>query len=320
MISKRLDGRVVIVTGAGRGIGREYALLAARHGASVVVNDLGASLDGATLEESPAHQVVEEIRAAGGKAVADGNDVSDWDGAKSLVDRAISEFGDLHVVINNAGIMRDRMLFNMSPEEWDAVIAVNLRGHFAPTRHAVAYWREQEKAGRGADRVVIATSSVSGLRGSIGQANYGTAKAGIATFAQLVDREMNEKYGVRSYAIAPGARTRLTLSTPHAARTVGVEVPEGGWDSKSPANVAPFVVWLADAECPMPSGNVFGVSGGKVELYRTWSVTEEIDGQREWTLDELDDAVAPLIQAAPSRTTSVVEAAGRKGGTTRSAE
>ena len=305
----RLDGRVVIVTGAGRGIGREYALLAARHGASVVVNDLGASLDGATIEESPALQVVAEIVAAGGRAVADGNDVSSWEGSKALVDRAISEFGDLHVVINNAGIMRDRMMFNMTDQEWDAVIAVNLRGHFAPTRHALAYWREQDKAGRGGDRVVISTSSVSGLKGSVGQINYGTAKAGIATFAQLIDREMNEKYGVRSYAIAPGARTRLTLSTPHAAKTVGLEAPEGVWDAKSPANVAPFVVWLAAADCPMPSGNVFGVAGGKVELYKTWSIAETIDGEREWTLDELDAAAGPLVAAAPGRVRSVVESA-----------
>ncbi|WP_127817811.1 SDR family NAD(P)-dependent oxidoreductase [Microbacterium sp. CPCC 204701] len=308
-MSGRLRGRVVVVTGAGRGIGREYALLAAEHGASVVVNDLGASLDGATVEDSPAAHVVDEIRAAGGRAVADGNDISDWEGAKALIDRAVSEFGDLHVLINNAGIMRDRMMFNMSVEEWDAVIAVNLRGHFAPTRHAAAYWREEEKAGRGADRVVISTSSVSGLRGSIGQVNYGTAKAGIATFAQLVDRELNEKYGVRSYAIAPGARTRLTLSTPHAAKTVGLAAPEGEWDSKSPANVAPFVIWLADAACPMPSGNVFGVAGGKVELYKTWSIAEQIDGEREWTLEELDEAVRPLLDAAPSRVRSVVEAA-----------
>lgn len=311
-MSGRLDGRVVVVTGAGRGIGREYALLAARHGASVVVNDLGASLDGATLEESPSHQVVREIVESGGKAVADGNDVSSWEGAKSLIDLAISEFGDLHVVINNAGIMRDRMLFNMTQEEWDAVIAVNLRGHFAPTRHAVNYWRNEAKEGRDADRVIISTTSVSGLRGSVGQANYGTAKSGLATFAQLVDREMNEKYGVRSYAIAPGARTRLTLSTPHAAKTMALEVPEGQWDEKSPANVAPFVMWLADAECPMPSGNVFGVAGGKIELFETWSVAEEIDGQREWTLDELDDAVAPLIEAIPARRLSIVETAAQK--------
>jgi NAD(P)-dependent dehydrogenase (short-subunit alcohol dehydrogenase family) len=308
-MSGRLDGRVVIVTGAGRGIGREYALLAAAEGAEVVVNDLGASLDGSEVSQSPAQEVVDEISAAGGSAVADGNDVSSWDGAKAMVDRAISEFGNLHVLINNAGIMRDRMLFNMSEQEWDAVIAVNLRGHFCPTRHAAAYWREESKAGRGADRVVISTSSVSGLNGAVGQVNYGTAKAGIASFAQLVDRELNERVGVRSYAIAPGARTRLTLSTPHAAKTVGRVPPEGEWDSKSPANVAPFVVWLAAEGCPMPSGNVFGVAGGKVELYHSWRRAAAIEAGHRWTLDELDESAKELIANVAGRAISVVEAA-----------
>ncbi|MFK0283139.1 SDR family NAD(P)-dependent oxidoreductase [Streptomyces sp. NPDC090499] len=312
-MTKRLDGRVVIVTGAGRGIGKEYALLAAAQGAKVVVNDLGASLDGATIGQSPADEVVEEIRSAGGVAVADGNDVSSWDGSKALIDRALDEFGDLHVLVNNAGIMRDRMLFNMSVEEWDAVIAVNLRGHFCPTRHAAEYWRGQSKAGRNADRVVIATSSVSGLHGSVGQANYGTAKAGIATFAQLVDRELNERYGVRSYAIAPGARTRLTLSTPHAAKTVGLQAPEGEWDAKSPANVAPFVIWLAAEGCPMPSGNVFGVAGGRVDLYHAWRKAVTIDGEHRWTLDELDEAAKELIAGVGGRSTTVVESATKAG-------
>lgn len=310
-MSERLKDRVVVVTGGGRGIGKEYALLAAQLGAKVVVNDLGASLDGATVVDSPAHQVVDEIRAAGGTAVVDGNDVSSWEGAKAMIDRAVTEFGDLHVLINNAGIMRDRMLFNMDVEEWDAVIAVNLRGHFCPTRHAAAYWREQVKQGKQQDRVVISTTSVSALRGAVGQANYGAAKGGLATFAQLVDRELNERYGVRSYAIAPGARTRLTLSTPHAAKTVGLEAPEGEWDSKSPANVAPFIMWLAADGCPMPSGNVFGVSGGRVDLYQPWQRAHAIEADHRWTLEELDTAAKELIDHVPDRVTSVVEAASK---------
>jgi len=313
-VSGRLGGRVVVVTGAGRGIGREYALLAAKHGASVVVNDLGVALDGAAEGMSPADEVATEITAAGGKAITDDHDVSDWDGAAALIDRAVTEFGDLHVLINNAGIMRDRMLFNMSAEEWDAVIRVNLRGHFCPTRHAAAYWRQQAKNGRQGDRVVISTSSVSGLHGSVGQINYGTAKAGIASFAQLIDRELNERFGVRSYAIAPGARTRLTLSTPHAAATVGLSAPEDGWDDKGPANVAPFVVWLAAPGCTMPSGTVFGVWGGRVELYRSWRKAAEIAADHQWTLDELDQAAPELVAQAAQRTQSVVEAATTRGG------
>jgi NAD(P)-dependent dehydrogenase (short-subunit alcohol dehydrogenase family) len=307
--SGRLDGRVVVITGAGRGIGREYALLAAEQGAKVVVNDLGASLDGATVGPSPAQEVADEIRAAGGSAVADGNDVSSWEGAKAMIDLALTEFGGLHVLVNNAGIMRDRMLFNMSEQEWDAVISVNLRGHFCPTRHAAAYWRQESKEGRDSDRVVICTSSVSGLHGAVGQVNYGTAKAGIASFTQLIDRELNERLGVRAYAIAPGARTRLTLSTPHAAKTVGLAAPDGEWDSKSPANVAPFVIWLAAEGCPMPSGNVFGVAGDRVDLYRSWSRVAAIEAGHRWTLDELDDYAKELIASVEGRAVSVVEAA-----------
>jgi NAD(P)-dependent dehydrogenase (short-subunit alcohol dehydrogenase family) len=230
-----------------------------------------------------------------------------------MVDRAITELGGLHVLINNAGIMRDRMIFNMSVEEWDAVIAVNLRGHFCPTRHAAAYWREESKEGRAADRVVICTSSVSGLHGAVGQVNYGTAKAGIASFAQLVDRELNERLGVRAYAIAPGARTRLTLSTPHTARTVGLPAPDGEWDSKSPANVAPFVTWLAAEGCPMPSGQVFGVAGGRVDLYHSWRKAATIEAGHQWTLGELDESAKELIANVAGRAVSVVDAASKAG-------
>lgn len=307
-MSKRLDGRVVIVTGAGRGIGREYALLAARSGAKVVVNDLGTSLDGTSDGTTPADALVEEIRAFGGTAVANRNDVATWDGAEALVKQAIEEFGDLHVLINNAGIMRDRMLVNMTLEEWDAVIGMNLRSHFCTARHAAAYWREQSKAGVQADRVVINTSSVSGLHGNVGQANYGTAKAGIASFTGLLDREL-ERYHVRSYAIAPGARTRLTLSTPNAAKTVGLEVPEGVWDEKSPANVAPFVLWLAAEGCPMPSGNVFGVAGGRVDLYHSWRKAVTITNDHTWSFEELDEAAPVLISQVVERIATVSETA-----------
>lgn len=294
-MSGRLDGRVVIVTGAGRGIGREYALRAAAEGAAVVVNDLGTSLDGTLDGQTPADSVVEEIKAAGGRAAANQNDVASWDGAEALVNQAIEEFGDLHVLINNAGIMRDRMLVNMSLEEWDAVIGMNTRGHFCPTRHAAAYWRDQSKSGDEQDRVVINTSSVSGLHGNVGQANYGTAKAGIATFTNMISREL-ERYGVRAYAIAPGARTRLTLSTPQANQTVGAAAPDDVWDEKSPANVAPFVTWLAADGCPMPTGNVFGVAGGRVDLYHSWAKGHTVTNDHMWTMDELDVVAKELIE------------------------
>ena len=206
---RELEGRVAIVTGAGRGIGREHALLFAAEGAKVVVNDLGGSTDGAGADTSPAQQVVDEIVAAGGSAIANFDDVADWDGARSMVEQAVDTFGDLHVLVNNAGILRDRMLVNMSAEEWDAVIRVHLRGHFCPTRWASAYWREQSKSGREGKRSVINTSSASGLFGNSGQTNYGAAKIGIATFSMIADGELR-RYGVRVNAIAPAAATRLT--------------------------------------------------------------------------------------------------------------
>lgn len=307
-MSGRMQGRVVIVTGAGRGIGREYALRAAAEGASVVVNDLGTSLDGTLDGQTPADSVVNEIRTAGGEAVANRDDVASWDGAEALVNQAIDTFGDLHVLINNAGIMRDRMLVNMSLEEWDAVIGMNLRSHFCTARHAATHWRAQSKAGVEADRVVINTSSVSGLHGNVGQANYGTAKAGIASFTNLISREL-ENYGVRAYAIAPGARTRLTLSTPQAKHTVGLEAPEDVWDEKSPANVAPFVVWLATEGCPMPTGSVFGVAGGRVDLYHSWAKAHTIESDHMWTMDELDVSAKELIDRVVPRIPTMAEQA-----------
>ena len=208
-----LDGRVAIITGAGRGIGREHALLFAAEGAKVVVNDLGGAVDGSGDDRTPAEQVVAEITAAGGRAVANDDDITDWEGGQRLVETAVETFGDLHVLVNNAGILRDRVLVNMTEDEWDSVIHVHLKGHFVPTRHAAAYWRERAKAGQEVQASVINTSSTSGLLGNPGQTNYGAAKAGIAAFTVIAAQELG-RYGVRVNAIAPAARTRMTEATP----------------------------------------------------------------------------------------------------------
>ena len=212
-----LDGRVAIITGAGRGIGREHALLFAREGARVVVNDIGGANDGTGSDATPAQQVVEEIKELGGEAIVNGDNVADWEGAQRLINAAIETFGDLDILVNNAGILRDRVIVNMTEEEWDAVIAVHLKGHFAPTRWAAAYWREQHKAGKGKPRNLVHTSSTSGLFANPGQSNYGAAKTGIATFSQIVAKELI-RYNVKSNTVAPGARTRLTLATPGLGR------------------------------------------------------------------------------------------------------
>src|ERR1700704_1711502 len=208
-----LEGRVAVITGAGRGLGREHALLFAQEGARVVVNDLGGEAAGGGSDLTPAAETVEAIKAMGGEAIVNGDNVAAWDGAKRLIDQAVETFGDLHVLVNNAGILRDRMLINMTEQEWDSVIAVHLKGHFCPTRHAAAYWREQSKAGKEVKASIIHTSSTSGLLGNPGQANYGAAKSGIATFSYIASLELG-RYGVRSNAIAPAARTRLTEQTP----------------------------------------------------------------------------------------------------------
>src|SRR5919106_318380 len=235
-----LDGRVAIITGAGRGIGREHALLFAQEGAKVVVNDLGGAIDGSGDDRTPAEQVVDEIKAMGGEAIANADNVADWEGGQRLVQAAIETFGDLHVLVNNAGILRDRVLVNMTEQEWDAVIEVHLKGHFCPTRFAANYWREKSKAGQQVKASVINTSSTSGLLGNPGQANYGAAKSGIATFGIITAQELG-RYGVRVNTIAPAARTRLTEATPGLGDIVKPPSDEAQFDVWDPANISPLV-------------------------------------------------------------------------------
>jgi NAD(P)-dependent dehydrogenase (short-subunit alcohol dehydrogenase family) len=288
-----LDGRVAVITGAGRGIGREHALLFAYEGAKVVVNDLGGGADGTGRDRSPADEVVDEIRAMGGEAIANNDNVADWEGGQRLVNAAIEAFGDLHVLVNNAGILRDRLLVNMTEAEWDAVIAVHLKGHFVPTRFAAAHWREQSKAGKPVKASVINTSSTSGLFANPGQANYGAAKSGIATFTEITAKEL-ERYGVRVNAIAPAARTRLTESTPGLADMVAPPEEPGRFDVWDPGNVSPLVAWLATEGCPA-TGKVFFVQGGRVAVFRPWAMADEIDRDQRWTVAELETEMKRLL-------------------------
>jgi NAD(P)-dependent dehydrogenase (short-subunit alcohol dehydrogenase family) len=288
-----LDGRVAIITGAGRGLGREHALLFAQEGAKVVVNDLGGDQEGAGADVTPAQQTVADIKAMGGEAVVNGDNVADWDGAKRLVDQAIDTFGGLHALVNNAGILRDRMTVNMTEAEWDSVITVHLKGHFAPTRHAAAYWREQAKAGKTVDATIVNTTSTSGLFANPGQANYDSAKAGIATMSQVFAKEL-VRYGVRSNAIAPTARTRLTLSTPGVSDSMEVPDDPNQFDRYDPANVSPMVAFLSTAGCPF-TGETFLVAGGVVERVQTWLLAEKIEKQGRWTIDELAAEAENLV-------------------------
>src|SRR5258708_21557699 len=239
-----LDGRVAIITGAGRGLGREHALLFASEGAKVVVNDLGGDAHGEGADATPAQQTVADIVAAGGEAVLNGDNVADWEGAARMVRQAIDTFGDLHVLVNNAGILRDRVIINMTEAEWDSVIAVHLKGHFCPTRHAAAYWREQTKSGKEVQASIIHTSSTSGLFSNPSQVNYDAAKSGSATFSQVCAQEL-VRYGVGAKASAPGARTRLTLEAPGLGEMVTPPHAPGPFDVWDPANVSPFVAYLA---------------------------------------------------------------------------
>jgi NAD(P)-dependent dehydrogenase (short-subunit alcohol dehydrogenase family) len=287
-----LDGRVAIITGAGRGIGREHALLFASEGAKVVVNDLGGAIDGSGDDRSPAQQVVDEIKAMGGEAVANADNVADWEGGQRLVNAAVETFGDLHVLVNNAGILRDRVLVNMTEEEWDSVIHVHLKGHFVPTRWAAAYWREQTKAGKTVKASVINTSSTSGLLGNPGQTNYGAAKSGIATFSTIAAQELS-RYGVRVNCIAPAARTRLTEATPGLGDVIKAPDDPAKFDLWDPANISPLIAYLAREESP-ETGQVFFVQGGQVRRFQGWKMDETIEKQGRWDVAELVDEMQKL--------------------------
>ncbi|MHB1854600.1 MAG: SDR family oxidoreductase [Acidimicrobiales bacterium] len=289
------DDRVVIVTGAGRGIGRCHALAFAEEGAKVVVNDLGAEVDGRGSSTGPAGEVVEEIRGMGGQAVANGDDVSSWQGAQRLINTAVESFEGLDVLVNNAGILRDRMLVNMTEEEFDAVVQVHLKGTWATTRWAGAYWRERAKAGLANDARVINTSSASGLYGNPGQTNYGAAKAGIASFSIIAGKEL-ERYGVTVNAIAPGARTRMTESLGFGAG----EIKPGQFDAFAPENISPLVVWLGSAGSRDVNCRVFNVAGGTVSVAEGWHRGPQAEKGDRWEPGELGPVVRDLLgKAAP---------------------
>ncbi|HEY0519615.1 MAG TPA: SDR family oxidoreductase [Ilumatobacteraceae bacterium] len=287
-MSKLCEGRIAIVTGAGRGIGREHALSLAAQGAKVVVNDLGGNIDGTGGDLTPAEQVVEEIKGMGGEAVANGDSVSSWEGAQRLINTAVEAFGDLHAVVNNAGILRDRMLTNMTEEEWDAVINVHLKGTFAPSRWAAAYWREQAKAGKPVDGRIINTTSVSGIYGNPGQTNYGAAKAGIAAFTTIAALEMG-RYGVTVNAVAPVALTRMTEGLGPAPET------DEEREMRSPRWIAPIVTWLASAESKDVTGRVFEASGNVLAIAEGW-----VRGPRHAPIED-PSALGPIVRELLSK-------------------
>ena len=260
-MSKLCEGRIAVITGAGRGIGREHALMLAEHGAKIVVNDLGASTDGVGTDAGPAHEVAELIRGMGGEAVVNGNDISDMDGAKQLIDQAIDTFGGLDIVINNAGILRDRMVFSMSEVDWDAIMKVHLKGTFATSHYASSYWREQTKAGKPVDARIINTASPSGIYGNVGQTNYGAAKQGIAAFSIIAARELR-RYGITVNCIAPGALTRLTENLRERTEE---EKKQG-----DPFWIAPIVTWLASTESKDVTGRMFEASGRILAIAEGW--------------------------------------------------
>jgi NAD(P)-dependent dehydrogenase (short-subunit alcohol dehydrogenase family) len=292
-----LDGKVAIVTGAGRGIGREHSLALAKAGAKVVVNDLGGSTAGEGSDTSPAQSVADEIKALGGEATANYDNVADFQGAANMVKQAIGDFGRLDILVNNAGILRDRMLVSMTEEEWDAVIAVHLKGHFAPTHHAATYWREQSKAGNQINGRVINTSSPSGVFGNVGQTNYGAAKAGIAGFTVIAAQELG-RYGVTVNCLAPNARTRMTEDI-----FGGLPQPaEGEFDPLDPANISPVVVALAADDAQNITGQCFFIYGPTINVLKPWDVGQSVTQEGAWDPDDLlaalkkefPDGIAPV--------------------------
>jgi len=313
-MARLCEGRVVVVTGAGRGIGRGHAQEFARQGAKVVVNDLGAEVDGTGGSAGPAGDVVAEIRAAGGEAVTNGDDVSDFEGAKRLIDTAVETFGGLDVLVNNAGILRDRMIVNMTPEEWDAVIRVHLRGTYGPTHHAAVYWRERSKAGHDVDARIINTSSSSGIYGNAGQTNYGAAKAGIAAMTIIAAMELG-RYGVTVNAVAPGALTRMTENLIRSRRQdqpepdgpgaglgagLGDVGQPGAWDPNHADNIAPLVVWLGSAEARAVTGRVFNVRGGHISVAEGWVAGPAVDQDQRWDPNDLGAVIPDLVERAAS--------------------
>jgi NAD(P)-dependent dehydrogenase (short-subunit alcohol dehydrogenase family) len=288
------DGRVVIVTGAGRGLGRAHALEFARQGARVVVNDLGVERDGTSGGSEPAREVVAEIKAMGGEAMANGADVADWDQVEAMVRGAIETFGRLDTLVCNAGFLRDRMLANMSVDEWDAIMRVHLRGHFVPARHAIAYWRDLVKAGEKVTARIVNTSSGAGLMGSIGQGNYVAAKAGIAALTIQQAAEWG-RYGVMANAIAPDARTRMT----EGVFADMAEPAVGEFDAKDPANASPLVAWLGSAHCDV-NGRVFEIVGGRLNVCDGWQHGQVVDIGRRYDVAEIGDAIHQSIAKTKS--------------------
>lgn len=290
------DGRVVIITGGARGLGRAHALAFAAEGAKVVVNDIGVDLDGSGGGTGPAGELVEEIRGMGGEAIANGADVADWEQSKAMIDQAVDAFGRLDIVVNNAGVVRDRMFANATEEEFDFVTRVHLKGHFAVARHAAAYWRDRSKAGEKLEARIINTSSGAGLQGSIGQSVYGAAKGAIATLTLVQAAELG-RYGVTSNAIAPSARTRMTeevFADDMAA------VGEGDFDAAAPENISPLVVWLGSPESRDVTGRIFEVKGGRIAVSDGYRDDAEVDKGGRWAPDEVGAAVHGILDKAPA--------------------